>query len=625
MAGDGTALTLRRTGLPFAGVLFLGGLVMRLAGTVSLVALSLTGCGAPALSLPDAGGEFHPDPSDGGMTEGAIEDAGLGCTSDSECAKGLVCVRSTGDCVLSELPPVDMPDAGHQPACNEGESITCGASKIGECRLGVSTCTDGGFGACVGSVGPTAELCNGKDDDCDGLIDEDQADIACGLGECRRVQASCVDGAPMACVPGTPAAEICNGKDDDCDGTVDDGLGNLNCGVGACARTVAACVMGQPQMCLPGMPSTETCNGIDDDCNGMTDENLGSTTCGTGACQRTTVNCVGGTPNTCTPGAPSHEVCNGIDDNCNGLVDDGLGNVSCGVGACRRTVAACTNGVANSCTPGPPMTETCNNVDDDCDGTVDNGVCGPTGMCPQSSTVAPNSTVTLTTMASSPAGRGLSCQWTVVSRPATSSGTFSAPTSCASSTYFADVVGVHTLKFTATDSMGLTTTCTVTITVNALGALWVEATWNRNDDVDLHLQHPMAGNSHNANGWSFNAGSYDCFYADLTPSWDAPGTADDPSLDRDDTTGKGPENIRIDVPSTAHDYTIGVHWFSQVATTNNVTATVKVYCNNVLTTTQSHLYGTASAVKDMWVVGKVRFAAAGGCTFTPDGFVFTMP
>jgi hypothetical protein len=240
-------------------------------------------------------------------------------------------------------------------------------------------------------------------------------------------------------------------------------------------------------------------------------------------------------------------------------------------------------------------------------------------------TVIPNSNITLNTTAMSPVGRPLSCAWSVVSRPATSNGMFTNGTSCTSAGYFADVVGAHQLRFTVTDSTGLVSTCDVTITVLPLGDLWVELTWDKNNDIDLHLQHPLAGNSHTAAAWSQAAApiAYDCAWNNKIPSWDVTGTSDDPSLDRDDITAKGPENTRINVPSTAHLYTIGIHMFSYAAA-SPVTATVKVYCGGQLKTTQTHVFST---LKQMWVMGTVNFNGAGaaGCFFTFDGTTLQVP
>ncbi len=81
------------------------------------------------------------------------------------------------------------------------------------------------------------------------------------------------------CSPCT-TAEICDGIDNNCNGLVDDGIASLSCGVGACRRTVSACVHATSQTCTPGSPSAEICNGVDDDCDGMTDEAcIGTITC----------------------------------------------------------------------------------------------------------------------------------------------------------------------------------------------------------------------------------------------------------------------------------------------------------------------------------------------------------
>jgi len=47
-----------------------------------------------------------------------------------------------------------------------------------------------------------------------------------------------------------------------------------------------------------------------------------------------------------------------------------------------------------------------------------------------------------------------------------------------------------------------------------------------------------------------------------------------------------------------------------------------VYCGGQLMTTRTRGF---SRVDDMWVVGKVRFSSTGTCTFTADGYVFSMP
>ena len=70
------------------------------------------------------------------------------------------------------------------------------------------------------------------------------------------------------------ASEICNGRDDDCEGGADENLGTTTCGIGACERTVSNCVDGELRGCDPGAPTAEVCNGLDDDCDGEADNGI---------------------------------------------------------------------------------------------------------------------------------------------------------------------------------------------------------------------------------------------------------------------------------------------------------------------------------------------------------------
>jgi len=232
-------------------------------------------------------------------------------------------------------------------------------------------------------------------------------------------------------------------------------------------------------------------------------------------------------------------------------------------------------------------------------------------------TVPANSTVTLSPTIMAPGA--VTCGWGIQSRPATSNGNFSAPTSCTSTTYFADVVGTHLVTFNVNDGLGGMAQCTTPITVTANGDLWIELTWNHPNDMDLHLLHPNSGNPSLAGSW-FNS-VWDCDFITDIPVWSA-NAANNPSLDRDDITGQGPENIRINTPVQMIDYSIGVHMYSYAASPQVVTSTVKVYCGGQLITTQTR---GMSTTKDMWVVGKVNFGAANPCRFTPINTVVNVP
>ena len=305
----------------------------------------------------------------------------------------------------------------------------CASPPCGLCKLGTLQCADSNMGmtasiVCMGAVNPTFELCNGKDDDCDGATDEDfnlmtdanncgscghvcgagltnagNADWACSAGQC--VITSCKAGyhnnnglASDGCEFGQCFAsgpEVCDGQDNDCDGVIDEmgaiGAAPPICATqGACAGTVASC------------PCMNTADSA-----GCTTGGACTTSCAMPSGWKCTY---GGNVSTDSNGNIIAETkCDGIDNDCNGIIDDnqppmahadtnttfmppacndgklgiceGFGNMHCDDG----TFTGSTPGgnltgpaLCDVTSPGKPKgTESCNNLDDDCDGVVDNG------------------------------------------------------------------------------------------------------------------------------------------------------------------------------------------------------------------------------------------------------------
>jgi hypothetical protein len=279
-------------------------------------------------------------------------------TNCGEC--GVLCapLRATGGCVDGSC---------RISACDPGWVDANGAAVDG-CEY---ECTPAGEESTAG--GNCGDY---LDNDCDGRTDA-------------------TDGGCASCVP-----ELCNGIDDNCNGVVDDGFNTdfdpLHCGVcgHACPdlpNAVPSCVLGVCEFhCDPGWSDldglrwngceiacvatadlTETaCNGADNDCDGRTDEDFTPTSCGEGVCRRDSV-CHRGTV-TCTPRTPpatTDTTCDHADDDCDGRTDEDADcrcytDAECDDGDVCNGVETCTPGVA--CNPGTPM-----NCDDGLDCTED--------------------------------------------------------------------------------------------------------------------------------------------------------------------------------------------------------------------------------------------------------------
>jgi hypothetical protein len=304
-------------------------------------------------------------------------------------------------------------------ACGAGV-VECGSNQVITCSTDPNGSTDQA----------TAEICNGLDDDCDGLVDDGflyvnlPVGAPCqGIGECGEGVVQCVSLGWVTCSTNpdgaTPqvAAEICDQLDNDCDGLTDEELSAGGAGAscpdaGECTATnvIAACVDGLWQCDFSAVVHYEagvevSCDGRDNDCDGQADEDftwidpvsgaekVKGDTCGAGECGGGALICADDAHGLiCSSEQAGKELCDGLDNDCDGLTDEGLsypdpdtgealalGEACEGLGECGAGEVAC--GVDGekviTCSTNPDggdaedTVEVCDALDNDCDGDTD--------------------------------------------------------------------------------------------------------------------------------------------------------------------------------------------------------------------------------------------------------------
>ena len=275
-----------------------------------------------------------------------------------------------------------------------------------------------------GAINPAAdEVCDGDDNDCDGLVDDEDSDLvdaatwyadadADGWGDDASTTQACeeptgfvdqggdCDDADPAFNPGADEDDCTDPADYNCDGST--GYADADAdGYPACEDCDDS-----SDSVYPG--ADEYCDGLDNDCDGTADneavdartwytdadgDGRGDPTTGVSACTQPSGTVADGsdcddTDDGVWPGAP--ELCDEVDNDCDGSVDeadavdadtwyidydsDGYGSSSYAQAACTQPSGYVDN--AEDCDDAdasahPGALEQCDGVDNDCDGDID--------------------------------------------------------------------------------------------------------------------------------------------------------------------------------------------------------------------------------------------------------------
>lgn len=395
-------------------------------------------CFAPPFDCNDSNPRVHPfakelcdnlDNNCDGVTDEGNPEGGEQCgTDEGECEHGItVCVHFRFNawlrCVPKKGPSPEKCD-GVDNNCNGltdewflGLGEPCDGPDIDSCKNGRVVCKEDGSGTECSqeTIENIVEVCDGRDNDCDGETDEDftydgrrvgepcLAPGECGGGfvECSKdkKKAVCSSGPGGSYDRSTP--EICDQKDNDCNGLIDDGVlymgrpvGSLCLGIGACGVGIVECDYATGEATCSTNPNgsnhqnkPEVCNGLDDDCDGHIDEDVVPTKFDCkylGVCADVSIpaRCYRGQWVCDYSGVPNYQEeetwCDGLDNDCDGLTDEGypVGEPCDGDDSdlCKNGTWTCKpDGSGVECVNETitNITEECNGIDDDCDELTD--------------------------------------------------------------------------------------------------------------------------------------------------------------------------------------------------------------------------------------------------------------
>ena len=209
-----------------------------------------------------------------------------------------------------------------------------------------------------------------------------------------------------------------------------------------------------------------------------------------------------------------------------------------------------------------------------------------------------------------PDGRIARYEWSIVERPEDSAARLTPSADVEKPALFLDLAGTYVVELVVYDDEGRSSECRrralVEITARFREDIHVQLVWetpgdsDQTDgdgaDLDLHYLDPEG---------TWGERPYDIFWKNKTADWGRSNfKQDDPSLDIDDTDGRGPENINHNNPENGKTYSVGVYYKDPNGFGPSY-ATVRIYVDGQLK--REFADKKLEEVFDFWKVGLIEW------------------
>ncbi len=164
-----------------------------------------------------------------------------------------------------------------------------------------------------------------------------------------------------------------------------------------------------------------------------------------------------------------------------------------------------------------------------------------------------------------------------------------------------ELVGHYVIRLVVTDDRGLSSFDTPESRVAIQPKdLAIYLRWDLITDVDLHLVRPGGQPGDYGTGRVGTSTGSDCSAFNRSPNWGDPGTiVDNPSLERDVVTGRGPEVLSLDFPE-AGVYRVFVHYCDSRNVNTNTHAFIEVFIRGELQHREPIMDGKRLLPGDLW-------------------------